>query len=337
MTQDTSHHFNDQTEEPYLRRLAWKEQSIAALEKRLKADLGEDWHDDAAILSIGSHGATMDHGNGALSKLFLSGENIDERRAFFHNEADIYKRVSDRMFGSAKTPKLFSAGSLIGSQEVIGTIRMEKLEGDELDWRDFVESAKIKDIEHHFRNVGQVLAAFHTDTQALLDDVTVPEKELKFGSSVGQVVLFDHDVNLALSRCNDYLQANMEAGSCHGDFHPLNCKVNKNLEITGLFDLSFSGPHENYLVDFVNLPDEGMDYAIEEYEQATGKVVNRDALLMTQISQDVAVINYWQGRDESRAKEIIPEKTQALFERLNRVGHITQIRFDTDNLPQLAT
>jgi len=158
----------------------------------------------------------------------------------------------------------------------------------------------------------------------LLQDIVSPEKGLVFGQSVDPIPNFDCTINDALSHCDAYLKEHAQAGVVHGDFHSLNFRVNDAGEITGLFDLTFAGRNGNYLVDFAMLPDEALPFVLEEYQREMGIDIDPKMVILTQISQDAADIN-WRSQNPDGCSEIIAARTHSLVKRLNAVQDITGV------------
>ena len=301
----------------------WDEETCEILNK-LKKDLPE-LPSDAKSLGRGAHGITIDHRNGELSKIALVGEDRAAAQRLFDRESSILKGLQGKAYHTAITPPVSHVTPLPDSKMAVGAIRMQELEGDKFDWG----KPSSPGMEDHFRNVGLCLAAFHSQSYDFLKDIEPLEKPMKNGGSIDPVLVLGKEINEALQRCNSHFLANLEPGVCHGDFHPLNFKVNKKKDVTGIFDVSFAGFHENSLLDFMNIPDEGLPAVLEEYANATGKTVDPEMVQLTKMSQSAAIINY-QLKVGGTNKKFIEHHVRELIQRLNKFSALTGVTFDPD-------
>lgn len=291
----------------------------------------------ATPVALGSHGMVIDHQDGSVSKIFLRGSSQagqEEKEKLYADEIKILQLMNGTTIGAAATPELIGKTEQLAGASAFASYRMTKLPGDEIKWDSFVNTATPGEIEHHFRSAGELLAHFHNSLPQLAT-VTPPEKGMSCGASVEAIPALDSKTNMALRICNEYLQANMQPGVNHGDFHSANFKVNKDYDITGLFDASFAGRTKNYLGDFAAIPEKGLPFAIDAYEKAGGKPIDRTMLAMTQVSKDVAMIN-WQLANPQRGPEALNNSLEDLRRHLNKVADVTGLAFDAPLSPGAA-
>jgi len=280
----------------------------------------------AKLVALGSHGIVADHQDGTVSKLFLhkddaAGQAYAEK--LYNEEINILKLLGGMAFGEAETPALLGETAVPGGKTVFASYRMTKMPGQEIKWDNFLKTASDAEIERHFRSAGNVLARFHADAPQLAA-LTPPVKGISGGAGVDAIPGIDDMTARALAACDAYLRAHMQGGVNHGDFHPANFKVNDKFEITGLFDCSYAGKTQNYLTDFAALPDRGLPFAIDAYERAGGRPVDPTMLALTQISMDVAAIN-WLTAHPQRGPAALAEKMDDLHRHLDKVKHVTGI------------
>ncbi len=314
----------------------WEKRKIDTHQRLLKDT--PDLVSNTSPLALGSQGIVLDRGDGTLIKIYLRDKeaiNSNNEKSFL-NEVEILDNLKGEKYGTAYTPKILEVIPLPNSIEAHGAYCMPKFKGHHLQWKIFAETANSNKVKTHFRNVGKVLADFHTKAAPSLLDRYPEKKRLEYGTSIKNVPILNQKINQALDSCNAHLQQHMKSGVNHGDFNEANFLVNEEGETTVLLDPSFAGYTPNYLSDFAYIPANKVSIVIDEYEKITGEKIDPTMMLLTQLSLYTAIINFnldYHDKDSANAVKNLTFKT---IEHLNKLSHITESTFqNVGNLPAM--
>ena len=91
------------------------------------------------------------------------------------------------------------------------------------------------------------------------------------------------EIAQTVQACDQWLTENQRAGFAHADIAGQNIVIDKDNNITGILDFSFSGVYCNQMVDFRDMSGDFLSLAKEGYESTSDKEIDIAVVEMTQV------------------------------------------------------
>ncbi len=270
-------------------------------------------------LGTGQYGLIADRQNGTVSKILFRHSDPHQQayaERMLANELTVLQKLDGEPIGSVRVPELIDQKQLPDNPEIFATYTMTRLTGHTASWHDPNGQVSAKSRERHFRQLGEMLALFH-DAARQFNDVS-SLFHTPYGGTINLLEEGEEDINKALETANRYLQTHKRSMVIHGDIHHENILVDHDHNIAGLFDFARTGPMENHLVEFNNVPGPALHHVIKGYEDAGGEQIDLNVMTMTFITRAVDILNW-----ESQNPEDKEKASQDLYRYLNDIRHIT--------------
>lgn len=237
--------------------------------------------DTASPLGTGAYGLVIDHGDEqSLTKIIYKPRNEQRYKtatAMLQNETHALRLFERHPLAGIKTPVILHDPETIQNDRFIAFYQMTKISGH-ADTVLFSDSGT----DHHFSQLGRVLADFHEAARALPQDHIKPNINL-FTANIAHPNTLWPALSEALAAANDYLLTHRRGEVIHGDFHGGNIIVDDDNQISGLIDLAAMGYSQNDHSDFMCVPDRFLPSFIQGYEQAGGKTVDPFLIMATKV------------------------------------------------------
>lgn len=177
-----------------------------------------------------------------------------------------------------------------------------KIKGIAADWKTMSLSngGERESMLQHFVSAGKILAKFHrVDIEGKKYGINAAQSPLySIGTEIESIgKLRDSELNVRLALADEYFQANKVGGLVHGNFLDDVMMINDKGDITGIIDFNMTHYDYNIMIDFLYIPEVGIDHFIQGYEKESGMKIDPLMLPLTKISCLVASINkYWENK-----------------------------------------
>ncbi|MCD8498424.1 MAG: aminoglycoside phosphotransferase family protein [Alphaproteobacteria bacterium] len=191
----------------------------------------------------------------------------------FHREVFLLRSFQDHGLDNIEVPTLIGTPEELDHQDFMARYSMTIVGGSSLP--KIKPEHLSKDLyQDRYKSAGALLARFHSSTQNM--DLGKPVGiDLSDTTEILPVDAMTSETNEKLRRANAYLQSNMAKGIAHGNFTITNIMGEQDAA-TGLIDFAHTGNAENIYADFMGVPSEYLEYAIQGYEEESGKSVRYD-------------------------------------------------------------
>ena len=275
----------------------------------------------ATPVGMGNFGIVIAHDDGTLTKIAFKPDNEKMREYAengFRNETIALQLFTDHPLQDIATPRLIEPPVKLDNEHYVGSYRMTRVPGSPLKWwPEKKEELSTEWVKQQHAIGGAALALFH---KAAMD---VPFEFLRNGeryqdSCIQQVEQLPDNINEAIAKANEYLQARKTGGVVHGDFHGENILADRG-KATGVIDFSFAGLSENIYTDFRCVMPDYLPVFIKAYEQASGTKLDRHLVTATNLGMATSYLNYLHGlKQEDEPERNLPKEQMETFERMNR-------------------
>lgn len=251
---------------------------------------------------MGQWGLVADHNDGTVTKLLFRQDHEKQQdwaEANLENELAFLRHAGGIKLEGVQIPELVTGMTRLDEGALFASYRMTKLSGTAAKWK----AGPGQEQDAHFFEAGQLLARFQHAAAALPTMGLIVHSHEKAGM-IEPVPALDAARNEALAVADLYLQTHKQGGIIHADFHGGNILLDQKGRISGLIDFAVTGPSENRLIDFINVPLEKRESFMHGYGQASGKAVDPMMMTMTEISMLANCINFCADRPAEQKKWI---------------------------------
>lgn len=245
--------------------------------------LCDSFSTSAEPLGGGFSSLVVDMKDGTVTKFYQQNTyTIERNRRSLLNEAHLLKAFNGRV-GQFLAPTLtadpviFEEGTPIAAA-FIGSITMTKLEGRTLPWGELSKHTT-EQATAYMQQVGSAIATI----QNLAEKYNLHYTSTLNTHPINAPWITDPEMMHIIDMCNQWFEQNQQPGFVHGDIAGRNILVDKNNNIVGLLDFSFSGIHSNGMADFLDIVGDYLPAATEEYENTSSRKLNNHLVEMTQI------------------------------------------------------
>lgn len=246
---------------------------------------------DVKPLGMGSFGLVVEHGDGRhLTKILHRPRKNRDPHAFaersFQNEINVLRILTDHPLTSIQTPVLIEEPEITDdNKRYLGRFKMTRIEGNSQSFYMPEESMPAEETKKLHENAGRALAVLHREV------ATTPLQHYKrtfedYGDKIEQIENLPDEINQALEKADNYLQAHKRSGFVHADFHAGNIIFNENRDVVGFVDFAFAGHNSNILIDFMNLNEKYREDFITAYEQESDMKIDRHMITATVLAMN---------------------------------------------------